>query len=100
AAPAPEAGATAAQGAGPAAPAAPAEVPTLTREAALEKSPRVPIASGKVSGSIDLRGGRIDDLRLTEFHETVDPGSPSIVLLSPSGTAEGYFAEFGWIAPP
>ena len=96
----PAAGAAPAQGVGPAAPAAPAEAPTLSRDAALQQSPRVPITSGKVSGSIDLRGGRLDDLRLTEFHETVDPGSPSIVLLSPSGTAEGYFAEFGWIAPP
>ena len=99
AAPAAGAAATPAQGAGPAAPAAPAEAPTLTRDAALQQTPRVPIASGKVSGSINLRGGRIDDLRLTEFRETVDKSSPSIVLLSPSGTPQGYFAEFGWIAP-
>src|SRR5579871_4642396 len=91
AAPAPAAGAT---------PAAPAEAPTLSRDAALQTSPRVPIASAKVSGSINLRGGRIDDVRLTEFHDTVDPASPTIELLSPSGTATGYFAEFGWIAPP
>ena len=86
-------------GTGAVAPAAPAEAPTLSRDAALAQSPRVPIASGKVSGSINLHGGRIDDLRLTEFHETVDKSSPSIVLLSPSRTPEGYFAEFGWLAP-
>src|SRR5262245_6641499 len=53
-------------GASPAAPAAPGEEPTLTREAALKGSPRVPIESGKVSGSVNLHGGRIDDLHLIE----------------------------------
>jgi YidC/Oxa1 family membrane protein insertase len=86
-------------GAGPAAPAAPTEAATLSRDAALALSPRVPIASGTLSGSINLRGGRIDDLRLTEFHETVDKSSPAVVLLSPSRTPEGYFAEFGWLPP-
>src|SRR5665647_1238662 len=28
---------------------------------------------------------------------TVDPASPAIVLYSPSGTAEPYYAEFGWV---
>jgi YidC/Oxa1 family membrane protein insertase len=77
----------------------PGAPPTLSRDAALAKSPRVRIANGKVSGSINLRGGRIDDLRLTEVHETVDKSSPIIVLLSPSRALDGYFAEFGWIAP-
>ena len=87
-----------ATGGSPALPAAAAEAPTLTRAAALETTPRVPVDSAKVSGSINLHGGRIDDVRLKEFHETVDASSPTIVLLSPSGTPEGYFAEFGWVA--
>jgi YidC/Oxa1 family membrane protein insertase len=85
--------------AAPGASPAPGMASTLSRDAALAQSPRVPIANSKVSGSINLHGGRIDDLRLTEFHETVDKSSPSIVLLSPSRTPEGYFAEFGWLAP-
>ena len=57
----------------------------LTRAEAIAASPRAPIATQRLSGSISLRGARADDLLLTEYHETVDPKSPNIVLLSPSG---------------
>jgi YidC/Oxa1 family membrane protein insertase len=77
--------------------AAPASVTQVTtREAALAASPRVPIDTGSVQGSIDLKGGRIDDIALVKFRETVDPKSPPIVLLSPSGSPEPFYAEFGW----
>jgi YidC/Oxa1 family membrane protein insertase len=66
------------------------------RAAALAETPRVPIATGSLQGSIALKGGRIDDLALVKFRETVDPKSPPIVLLSPSGTADPFYAEFGW----
>ncbi|MCB1496654.1 MAG: membrane protein insertase YidC [Bauldia sp.] len=69
----------------------------LTRDQALAESSRVPIATERVSGSINLRGGRIDDVRLNDFHETVDKSSPTIILLSPADGPDGYFAEFGWI---
>src|SRR5262249_6078636 len=36
------------------------------------------------------------DLSLVQYRDTVDPSSPAIVLFSPSGTAEPYYAEFGW----
>ncbi|MEM8854338.1 MAG: membrane protein insertase YidC, partial [Pseudomonadota bacterium] len=39
----------------------------------------------------------IDDLRLKDYHVTVDPESPTVVLLSPAGTAHPYFAETGWV---
>jgi YidC/Oxa1 family membrane protein insertase len=68
-----------------------------TRDAALAASPRVPIDTPRVSGSINLRGARLDDLRLKDYHETVDRSSPTIVLLSPSSGPAGYFAETGWI---
>ena len=51
-----------------------------------------------MTGSISLKGARIDDLSLVQFRETVDPASPAIVLYSPSGTANPYYAEFGWVA--
>jgi len=66
------------------------------REAALAQSPRIPIATDSVQGSIALKGGRIDDLALVKFRETVDPKSPPIVLLSPSGSQDPFYAEFGW----
>jgi len=74
-------------------PAAPAPV---DRAQALAQTPRVQISTGSLQGSIALRGGRIDDLALVKFRETVDPKSPPIVLLSPSGTADPFYAEFGW----
>ncbi len=70
-----------------------------TRDQALAQSQRVPIATARVSGSVNLTGGRIDDLRLNDYHETVEPTSPTIVLLSPIGGPDAYFAEFGWIGP-
>ncbi len=66
------------------------------RDAALATSPRVPIATDSLQGSIALKGGRIDDLALVKFRETVDPKSPPIVLLSPSGSPDPFYAEFGW----
>src|SRR5262249_37806610 len=77
-------------------PPTPAPPPPLTRAAALAGSPRVPIATGSVQGSIALKGSRIDDLALVKFRETVDPKSPPVVLLSPSATADPFYAEFGW----
>src|SRR6476646_8578088 len=67
----------------------------LDRPAALAASPRVAITTGSVQGSIALKGGRIDDIALVKFRETVDPKSPPIILLSPSGTADPFYAEFG-----
>ena len=75
---------------------APAAATPIDRAAALAASPRVAIATGSVQGSIALKGGRIDDLALVKFRETVDPKSPPIVLLAPSGTADPFYAEFGW----
>ncbi len=88
----------------PSAPQAPGSVtPAQTaaaaqsREAALAASPRVKIDTPALSGSISLKGARIDDLSLNQYRETVDPSSPPIVLLEPAGTAHPYYAEFGWV---
>src|SRR5262249_16495043 len=69
----------------------------LSREAVIASVPRIKIDTPKLSGSVALKGGRIDDLALTQYHETVDPGSPAIVLLSPSGSPHPFYAEFGWV---
>ena len=68
------------------------------RGAALASGPRVSIDTPAIGGSIALKGGRIDDIILKDYHETVDPRSPNIVLFSPSGSANPYYAEFGWVA--
>jgi YidC/Oxa1 family membrane protein insertase len=73
----------------------PAQV--VSRDAAIGASPRVKIETPRITGSIALKGARIDDISLVQFRETVDPHSPAIVLYSPSNTAEPYYAEFGWV---
>jgi YidC/Oxa1 family membrane protein insertase len=74
-----------------------AESTVVARDVALAATPRVKIETSRLSGSISLKGARIDDLLLTKFRETVDPASPAIELFSPSGTTHPYYAEFGWV---
>jgi len=71
--------------------------PDLTRPAALALTPRVRIDTPALTGSISLRGARIDDLFLKTYHETVDKRSPMVELLRPEGMADAYFAEQGWV---
>jgi YidC/Oxa1 family membrane protein insertase len=70
------------------------------RPEVLAASPRVSIDTPRLKGSIDLVGARLDDLTLRDYHETVDPDSPAIELLSPEGSEHPYFVDFGWVAGP
>ncbi|TXM70833.1 membrane protein insertase YidC [Methylobacterium sp. WL12] len=69
----------------------------IGRTEALARSPRIKIETPALAGSVALKGGRIDDISLKNYHETVDDKSPEIVLLSPAGTEAPYYAEFGWV---
>src|ERR1700754_1135160 len=69
----------------------------VSRDTAISATPRIKVSTPRLSGSISLKGARIDDLALIQFRETVNPASPPIILFSPSGTAEPYYAEFGWV---
>ncbi|MTH65053.1 membrane protein insertase YidC [Paracoccus shanxieyensis] len=100
-------GGTAPALAGDAAPAADAAAPVG----------RFQIESPSLRGSISLAGGRIDDLELTGYRETLDPNSPFVRLLSPTSQlalkADGspvapggdptvtvqkpYYAVYGWM---
>src|SRR5215470_814316 len=77
--------------------AASAAVELVDREAALRQTPRIPIESPRLKGSIALKGGRIDDVVLADYRETVDRSSQNIVLLSPKNAANAYFAELRWL---
>lgn len=68
-----------------------------SRSDVLTDTQRVSISTPRLEGSISLKGARIDDLTLLDYTETVDPDSPKIVLLEPSGSARPYLAQFGWI---
>lgn len=69
------------------------------RTEVLAENPRRPIASGALHGSISLKGGRIDDITLARYRETMEEGSPEITLMSPGGVDLPYYAEFGWRGP-
>ncbi|WP_420137006.1 membrane protein insertase YidC [Sphingomonas sp.] len=75
-----------------------AEQPSQVRDRTLvlRETPRVAIVTPRVAGSINLKGGRIDDLVLSDHRETIAKNSPPVRLLSPGGTPDAYFAQFGW----
>ncbi|MFM8859947.1 MAG: membrane protein insertase YidC [Methylocystis sp.] len=82
----------------PDSPVAVAKPVAQTREAALALSPRVNIDTKSLSGSIALKGGRLDDVSLKAYHQTVDPSSPIITLLSPEAGPDPYYAELGYLS--
>lgn len=90
---APPAATTTTGAAGPLAPQVPVAV---TRQAAVAASPRVPIATPSLKGSLSLKGGKIDDLYLVKYRETLAKDSPPVELLRPEGTQYAQFAEIGW----
>ena len=76
-----------------------AEAPQVaqSRDGALAKTDRVEVRNDAVYGSISLRGGRLDDLHLSEYRETLEPESDTVVLLNPTGGPNPYFAVL-WLA--
>ncbi|AHB47567.1 insertase [Hyphomicrobium nitrativorans NL23] len=74
--------------------------PAGTRAEALGLSARLPIETPSITGSISLKGGLVDDIVLQNYRETVDPKSPHVVLFSPLGSPNAYFAEYGWQGAP
>ncbi|SLN38072.1 Membrane protein insertase YidC [Pseudoruegeria aquimaris] len=65
-------------------------------ETAVAEAARIKVETEALSGTISLAGGRIDDLKLTQYKETIEPDSPQVTLLHPEGTPGGYFSLFGW----
>ena len=63
-------------------------------------APRVAVESPALKGSISLAGGRIDDLMLTRYRETLDEGSPFVRLLSPTGASNPRTVDEGTPAAP
>jgi YidC/Oxa1 family membrane protein insertase len=103
-APSPEPGSVASQTA-PAEVAAPdpmtgGEPGAVTPEAAAgpaTRAPRVAIDTPSLTGSLSLRGARLDDLALRGYRVTLD--NPELVrLLTPAGSAYPYYVVHGWTA--
>ena len=67
-----------------------------SREDVISKTERVTFKNLSVEGSINLKGGIIDDLILSKYKDSLEPESDNIQLLSPDGTANPYYIETGW----
>ena len=63
---------------------------------ATAEAPRIAIDTQALSGSISLTGGRLDDLELRNYFETLEEDSPNVRLLSPVGQSGAYYALYGW----
>ena len=60
------------------------------------EAPRLTIDTPRLAGSISMLGGRIDDLSMKGYRDTLDPASDIVRLLSPVGQANAYYALYGW----
>ncbi len=64
---------------------------------ALAKAPRVKIETPELTGSLSLLGGRIDELKLKSYRETIEPDSPLVTLLRPADQPRPYYILHGWV---
>ncbi len=58
--------------------------------------PRITIETPRLRGSINLQGGRIDDLSLKDYRQTLAPDSDIVHLLTAENTPEAFYALYGW----
>lgn len=73
------------------------QAPASNSESEATEEKRLTIDTELLIGSLNLRGARIDDLRLKKYKVENTDGSPLITLLSPRNTRNPYFAEFGYL---
>ena len=71
-------------------------------QSAVADAPRIRIETPRLTGSISLMGGRLDDLSLKDYKESLDEDSPLVRLLAPVGgddlnAAKPYYAVYGWL---
>jgi YidC/Oxa1 family membrane protein insertase len=74
----------------------PAQTAAADTAAPTAEAPRLTIDTPELKGSISLLGGRIDDLELKTYNQTLDADSGIVRLLAPVGQPNAYYALFGW----
>ena len=67
-----------------------------SRNEALIETDRVIFSNSSIKGSINLKGAILDDLILSKYKTSLEPGSDNIQLLLPEGTSNPYYIETGW----
>src|SRR5690606_28626521 len=60
-------------------------------------SERISFDNAKIFGTINLTGGRIDDLHLHDYYTTIEK-KDHVVVLSPAGGPYPRYLEQGWVA--
>lgn len=63
----------------------------LTVEEALLKTPRASISNDKIKGSVNLKGGIIDNISLNDYKETIEKNSKNVSILIPKGSKSEYY---------
>jgi len=58
---------------------------------------RIQIRGTRVFGSLALKGGRLDDLLLTDHRQTLDQDE-KVALMTPVGAERAFYVEQGWLA--
>ncbi len=61
------------------------------------ETPRVEIKTPALTGSINLRGARLDDIKLEDYYKTVER-KEHVHVLSPARTPHPRYVETGWTA--
>ncbi len=69
---------------------------TDTTETLDADAPRIAIDTPSIVGSLSLMGGRIDQVSLKNYRQTLDPDSDIVHLLKPVGEPEAYQVLYGW----
>ncbi len=69
---------------------------TMSREDILAENPRLNVRNEHVLGTISLKGGRFDDLRLRNHFVSLEH-EDQVSVLSPPGTEDARYAEYGWV---
>ena len=73
-----------------------AELPKARNEI-INESERISIENDFINGSINLTGARIDDIILKKYRVDLSSDSENVKFLSPKGSENPYFAEYGWV---
>ena len=71
------------------------EIKKVSRDEAMKDSARIFFENKFIKGSINLKGGEIDDFEFKYYNETLN-SKDKIKLLNPMSTEEGYAIYTGW----
>lgn len=69
----------------------------VDRSEALGKEKRIPISSAALSGSLSIKGARINDVSLNAYFKTLDE-EENVTILSPTKTKTPRYIDNGWVS--